>query len=32
MHAQGLMVPVAGQIELVKEDEEPDHFLLEVRG
>ena len=32
VHAQGLMVPVAGQIKLVKEDEQPDHFLLEVRG
>jgi hypothetical protein len=32
VHAQGLMVPVAGKIKLVKEDEQPDHFLLEVRG
>jgi hypothetical protein len=30
VHAQGLLVPVAGRIKLVKEDGEPDHFLLEV--
>jgi len=30
VHAQGLLVPVAGTIKLVKEDGEPDHFLLEV--
>jgi len=30
VHAQGLLVPVAGNIKLVKEDGEPDHFLLEV--
>ena len=32
VHAQGLLVPVAGSIELVEEDGEPDHFLLEVNG
>jgi PAS domain S-box-containing protein len=30
VHAQGLLVPVAGQIRLVRDGEEPDHFLLEV--
>jgi PAS domain S-box-containing protein len=30
VHAQGLLVPVAGTLKLVKEGEEPDHFLLEV--
>ena len=30
VHAQGLLVPVAGKISLVRENEEPDHFLLEV--
>jgi len=30
VHAQGLLVPVAGQIKLVKEGDEPDHFLLEI--
>ncbi len=30
VHAQGLLVPVAGRIKLVKEGDEPDHFLLEV--
>jgi PAS domain S-box-containing protein len=30
VHAQGLLVPVAGTIKLVKEGDAPDHFLLEV--
>ena len=30
VHAQGLLVPVAGRIKLVKDGDEPDHFLLEV--
>ena len=30
VHAQGLLVPVAGRIKLVKAGDEPDHFLLEV--
>jgi PAS domain S-box-containing protein len=32
VHAQGLLVPVAGRIKLVKQNDEPDHFLLEVRN
>jgi hypothetical protein len=30
VHAQGLLVPVAGRIKIVRDDGEPDHFLLEV--
>jgi hypothetical protein len=30
VHAQGLLVPVAGRIKIVRKDGEPDHFLLEV--
>jgi PAS domain S-box-containing protein len=30
VHAQGLLVPVAGTIKLVKEGDAPTHFLLEV--
>jgi hypothetical protein len=32
VHAQGLLVPVAGRISLVRDGKEPDHFLLEVNG
>jgi hypothetical protein len=32
VHAQGLLVPVAGRISLVREDGEPAHFLLEVES
>jgi PAS domain S-box-containing protein len=32
VHAQGLLVPVAGRISLVKQGDEPDHFLLEVQS
>ena len=30
VHAQGLLVPVAGRISLVRQDGQPAHFLLEV--
>jgi PAS domain S-box-containing protein len=30
VHAQGLLVPVAGTISIVRENDEPNHFLLEV--
>ena len=29
VHAQGLLVPIVGKLSLVREDGEPDHFLLE---
>jgi len=32
VHAQGLLVPVVGRIELVRENGEPSHFLLEAAG
>jgi PAS domain S-box-containing protein len=32
VHAQGLLVPVVGSIELVQENGEPSHFLLESAG
>jgi PAS domain S-box-containing protein len=32
VHAQGLLVPVVGRISLVRENDEPSHFLLEVEG
>jgi PAS domain S-box-containing protein len=28
VHAQGLLVPVVGKLSLVRENGEPDHFLL----
>ncbi|HEV3379191.1 MAG TPA: PAS domain S-box protein, partial [Thermoleophilaceae bacterium] len=32
VHAQGLLVPVIGTITLVKQDGEPDHFLLATKS
>ena len=33
VHAQGLQVPVAGRLRLVRDDEgDPDHLLLEVKA
>ena len=32
VHAQGLLVPVVGQISLVRESGQPSHFLLEVES
>ncbi|MGH2761457.1 MAG: PAS domain S-box protein, partial [Thermoleophilaceae bacterium] len=32
VHAQGLLVPVTGTITLVREGDEPDHFLLAASG
>ena len=29
VHAQGLLVPIKGTLELVREGDEPDHFLLQ---
>ena len=29
VHAQGLLVPIVGTLSLVREDGEPDHFLLQ---
>jgi PAS domain S-box-containing protein len=29
VHAQGLLVPIVGKLSLVREDGEPDHFLLQ---
>ncbi len=29
VHAQGLLVPIKGKLELVREGGEPDHFLLQ---
>ena len=32
VHAQGLLVPLAGAITLVEQEGSPDHFLLDVEG
>jgi hypothetical protein len=32
VHAQGLLVPVVGRLSLVRENDEPSHFLLEVEA
>ena len=29
VHAQGLLVPIVGKLSLVREGDEPNHFLLE---